>query len=57
MFFVLMIDNDVDCAPLGFRVDAGIPFHRALPYAIEYKAFSLFFAQVIDECVSFHIVS
>jgi hypothetical protein len=25
-----------------------------LPYAIGYKAFSLFFAHVIDECVSFH---
>jgi len=36
-----MVDNEVDSAPLGLSDGVGIPFRRALPYAIDYKAFSL----------------
>ena len=36
-----MVDNEVDYAPLGLRVNVRVSFHRTLPYAIDCKAFSL----------------
>jgi hypothetical protein len=34
-FFILMFDNEIDCAPLGLWVGVLVLFHRALPYAID----------------------
>ena len=39
---VLIVNNEVDCAPLGLSVGDGAPFRRALPYANDLRAFSPF---------------